>query len=360
MPVITRASLPEEFFDITSAQLLVAPDQQYVHALLAKSAMACELNVDAALGLPGRSFSGNGADYAAADQGRLMLSDPIMSEAITAVAELGTAPGHTIRMNRPKFTDSLYTLASREVAAGSTISTTPIDISSEQVAITIKRLAGPHSGSAVAPYAVDRFDAQKSIHKLSAMVGMQLKRDHDKTLNQVLVSLYDAAFTTLYPTGFAADNDFAEAGDGPMDWDLITRSCTALDVLNVPTFANGKRVMILHPQQAAQVQNDASFAKYAKYHADVNPLIKGSYLASLPRLEVFISNGVTSTANSSSVPVYRAQMFGPGMVGMGVGEMPRVAYSADDNYGEQAKVIWLMYAGFATLDSRFGVSLRSS
>lgn len=36
MPLINRASLPTEFFDITSPELLVAPEPQYMFAQLWK------------------------------------------------------------------------------------------------------------------------------------------------------------------------------------------------------------------------------------------------------------------------------------------------------------------------------------
>ena len=43
MPVISRASLPEEFFDITSAMLLIQPEPQYMYAQMWKSALGAAL-----------------------------------------------------------------------------------------------------------------------------------------------------------------------------------------------------------------------------------------------------------------------------------------------------------------------------
>ena len=73
-----------------------------------------------------------------------------------------------------------------------------------------------------------------------------------------------------------------------------------------------------------------------------------------------MSNTLDKANNSTSIPIHKAQMIAPGMVGIGSGDMPRVAASSDDMYGEQAKVIWLASLGFAVLDSRFGLSLRTS
>ena len=105
MAVITRASLPEEFFDITSAQLLLQPEPQYLHAQMAKLAVASELSTPGAVGfMAGRTAGSEGAAYASVNDGRLMLDPGFMGDAILAVNGLGSAPGHTIRMNRPKFT----------------------------------------------------------------------------------------------------------------------------------------------------------------------------------------------------------------------------------------------------------------
>ena len=40
--------------------------------------------------------------------------------------------------------------------------------------------------------------------------------------------------------------------------------------------------------------------------------------------------------------------------------MPRVAAASEDNFGETAKVIWLLYGAFALLDNRFCVNVQTS
>jgi N4-gp56 family major capsid protein len=361
MAVIQRASLPEEFYDITSAKLLKQPEPQYLHAMLAKMAIVADLQVSA-LGMPGRGPSGQGAEYTQAGDDRYNFSDPIMSEAIMAIVGLGTAPGHTIRMNRPKFTDTTYTQASREVATASTISTVPVDVSSEQVAVTVKRFAGPYdqTNARVAPYAIDEFDSKMSIHKLASIVGTHMKRDFDKWLDAVLVALFDivASGNTLYPTGMTADNDSTQANSFPMDFDLLSRAEQKLDELNIPVFGNGRRIAIVTPRQAQQLKNDSQFARYVMFHKDVNPIFT-SYIGSVGNLDILKSNTLTTSSNSSSVSINYAQVFGPGKVGLGVGEMPRVLASSDDNYGLQSKNIWEFEAGFVNLDSRFGLSLHT-
>jgi hypothetical protein len=361
MADLSRASLPEEFFDITSAQLLKTPEPQYLHAMLAKGALGIELGVPNAIGfMAGRTAGSEGAEYASVNDGRLFLSDPIMSEAIVAVAGLGSAPGHTIRMNRPRFTDSTYTEASREISASTDISTTAISPESEQAAITVKQYAGPYS-SGVKPYAINAFDAQMSIHKLAGIVGLHLKRDFDKWLDTVVVTLMDLVQSgnTLWPTGMTADNDSAVAGDFPMDVNLLFRGEQKLDELNIPVFGNGRRICCVTPQQSRQLKDDSQFARYVQFHKDVNPMYT-TYIGSVGRLDLHVSNTLNQAVNSGSVAIHKAHAFGPGKVGMGAARLPRVLYSTADNYGLSQKLIWEYEGGFANLDSRFAVKMHTS
>jgi hypothetical protein len=296
----------------------------------------------------------------AAETWRLMLSDPMYSGAIKVVAEMGNAPGHTIRMNRPKFTDTTYTTAAREVGSGTAISTVPLDVASEQVAITVKRYAGPYdqTNSRVAPFGIDRFDASRSIHKLANWIGLQLQRDLDKWLDKVTIGLIDGVVSgnTLWPNGFTQDSDMKAAGDAPMDFDMLARAESTLDAANIPRFPNGRRICVLHPRQIQQLKNDGQFVKYVEYYKEKNPMFT-SYLGTAGNLDIFSSSNLTTQAGPPVI--YQGQVFGPGMVGWGVGEAPRVAHSTDDNFGEQAKLIWVWYAGAVCLDNRFGISLHT-
>ncbi|MHC4181106.1 MAG: hypothetical protein ACYSWU_26715, partial [Planctomycetota bacterium] len=216
--VVNRATLPEEFFDITSAAMLVQPEPQYLHCQLMKAAMAASFEPDAMLGMsPGRQFGGSGPPYVTAEDGRLTLSDPILSAAVEFVSELGKPPGHTVRLNRVAYTDTTYTEASRTVASGTTISAVPIDVASEQVPVTLKRYAGPYDSdnSRPAPIGVDRFDTSVMLHRPAMVAGATLKRDFDRTLDTFGVNLFDGG-TVHRPNGMAADATPAVVGDYPL------------------------------------------------------------------------------------------------------------------------------------------------
>jgi len=362
MTLVTRASLPSEFLDITSAMLLKQPEPQYLHAALWKIALGASMSAPGAIGLPGREAGGSGAGVDSIESQRLMMDDGLASGAIQVVSELGKGPGHTVRLNRPVFANTTYTEASRQVPSGGDISTTAISLSAEQVPITLKKFAGPYDSvnSRVAPYGLDRFDAKLAIHNLAAMIGVNLGRDFDKFVDSVLVGLLDNASTVVRPLGFAADTDFTTAESGPMDFNTINRAERSLDEANIPTFPNGRRVMIITPRQSQSLKDDPQFARYAEFHAPANPLLAKSYLKSVGTMDIFKSNTLTQTTNASSVVVHKAQCFGPGVLGSAIGELPRVMPATDDNYGETAKVIWLLYGAFALLDNRFCLSVRTS
>jgi hypothetical protein len=358
MPPVNRATLPEEFFDVTSAQLLIEPEPQYLHCKLAKMALAASFDADAALGfMPGRSFGTSGAPYATGESGRLLLSDGLYDQAVTAISELGNAPGHTVRLNRPRFANTTYTQAVREVPSGSTISTTPISVLSSQIPVTVKRFAGPYDSvnGNVAPIGVERFDSSMMLHRPAQVAGLTLKRDFDRTIDSFMVTLADAATSgnIVRPNGMASDDTSTVAGDYPFSFSLLQRMNTALDTASVPVFPNGKRMGILTPRQCEQLGSDAQFNRQAVFERDFNPLYKGTYWKSVGQWDLFKSTTLTVSANTNSIDIHYGQALAPGCLGLGQGELPRTAYNTQDNYGETALVIWLWYLGLVTLDDRF-------
>jgi hypothetical protein len=294
------------------------------------------------------------------------LSDPMSQEAIVVVTDFQEvhSPGHVIRFNRPRFTNSTYTFASREVPAGSTISTTPINVGSDQVEMTVKRWAGPYdaTNSRVAPYAISRFDAERAIHSIPKIADLHFTRDFHRTVDGFGVTLFDSVRSAniVYPTGITAVNDMAAVGSNPMDFETLLRAEKVLDDAGIPAFKDGKRIAVLTTLQALQLSRDPEFRQSAQYFKEFNPLFLGAYKGTVSKTHIFQSVTLNQTANSSTVPIQYGQMFGPGMVGVGPASMPRVAPSTNDNYGEDPMGIWLWYCAFGVLDDSFGVSIRTS
>jgi hypothetical protein len=364
---IARATLPAEFFDITSAMMLVQPEPQYSYAqmLFAGQARAALSAEGVQLGVaPDRGPAHQGAPIMDLEQQQLALGSAPMAEAIKAVPECGAkGVGHTIRINRPVFAGGGYTEASRVINATTSISTTPIDLTSEQVSITVKRVVGPFAsgGTTPQPYAIDKFDAKKSVHDLSALVGLQLSRDRMKYLDSILSLLFDQPANIVRPGGATTDAAaFVANFDAPMDLDTLYRAEQKLEELNIPRFADGTYAFICSPQQLRQLKSDNEWTKASALAPAVNPLLK-SFVGNVGgTINVFRSNtNQTDTASVSNVTINHGVMFGPGAVGFGIDEPCRVASANEDNYGETAKVVWIAYEGSTLLDNRFIVGVHT-
>lgn len=358
---ISRDQLPEEFYDRTSAKLLSQPEPQYIYARMFLQALGISLGVPSALGRAGGEIGGQGAAYSSAETDRLMLADSLTTELFAAKANFQGETGHVLKFNRPRFTNSTYTQASREIGTNQSISTTAIGAGSEQALLQIRRFAGPYDGtnSRVAPYGLDAFDSTMGVHDLSKFVGTHLTRDFHKTLESFWVTLADLGSTTVYPYGMTAANDATAKGMFPMTYEQVARTSKAQDEANLPTLGDGRRVLVVTPTGKKQLKDDPQFAAYAKEFKESSPLFPG-WFGTTPEYHCFQSNTLTSTANSSSVNIHTAHAIAPGAFLGGTGKAPRVAASSDDNYGETAKVIWIAYLALGLADNRFVTKMAYS
>jgi len=305
---------------------------------------------------------------------QLMLAGDLpYSEAIIVSDELAPGkPGHTIRMNRPVFSGGGYTTAARTVAMGASISTSAIDLTQEQIAITIARRAGPYDtvNSRVAPRAIDRLDAERSVHSLAQIIGVDFYRDRTKFLDSVYGGLFDRATGMLFPndpagaittdaTAFAVGSSNTRT----MDFETLMRMQSALEIANAPRFSNGQYACVLGVKQAQDLSLDPLFAKQTPFTPALNAVnpLSHSLVKSIAGVDVYRSNtNAIDTATVASCSISHGVMFGPGSIGRVSSGPCRVADSTDDNYGETAKVIWLAYEGEERLDSRFQISVHTN
>lgn len=365
---LSRVTLPSDFSDITSAMMLGQPEPEYLYAKMAFAA-----NVRAALAatdasallssLGTRGPGSQGAPVPDLASMQLAIARSPFAGAITVVAELERkGVGHTVRINRPVFAGGGYTEAGRTIGQATSISTTPVEVTNEQVAITIRRVAGPYdsTNSRVAPFAIDRLDAQRSAHSLASTAGMQLVRDRMKYLDTVLALKFDAGTTVVRPGGIAADASFPSSGEVPLDLDTLFRTEQALKDLFIPRFPDGSYLAVVSPAQMRQLKLDPDFKNLAVFLPDQNPLeIETVVKVGKGITLVESSTIVRDTTTVSGQTIQRGQMFGPGAVGYGIDDACRVANANEDNYGETPKIIWIAYEGLQLLDNRFVASMRS-
>jgi len=352
----SRVIVPEEFYDITSAKLLVEPERQYLYARLFLDAVAIDLDVMGALGLGDRAITGVGADYSDLEADRLALQQRLLpAQDIFAVAhDFNAAPGHTVRFNRPRYTNTTYTEASRRIPVGNTITTTAVQVGASQIPLTLFRYGGPYdaTNARVAPYPIEAFDANMGVHKLSQLVGNHVKRDFHRFLDSVYTLILDDGATQVFPEGMSVANDATSAGQFPLTYEQCSRTSATMDTADLPTLPDGRRILVVTPTGKKQLKDDPQFARYAEFHKEVNPLFPG-YFGSTPEFHCFVSNSLTTTDNSSSVAIHNGHAIAPGALMGGIGRPPRVAASTADNYGETALVVWLADLAMGKADTRF-------
>jgi hypothetical protein len=372
--IIGQGSLPSEFIDVTRARMLVQPEPQYLHARWWKTALGVRFNEMAVqqLGIsPDRALPSPGAPYTKPEQDRLLYSDEIIAPAaIDVVLGLGARPGDTIKTNRPVYQDSSYSLEERTIPSGTIISTEPIAVTGEQVPISVLRLGGPYSAEdgEVRPFGIERMDIERMVHSARTIVGLHFARDFDKFIDTVLVFLYETLKVVISPAGMEDISDPVDEGDYPMSHTILTRIEETLQSNDVPRFPDGRWVGVLTPRQTQQLKNDDAFIKQARYFKDTSPLYVGNLFAEWGEsLRLYVSNtmpvypaGVAVGGVTPTVPIYNAHFFGPGVIGSGVGMMPDIFASTQDNYQQRALLIWLMFAGFTVFDARLGCRVQTS
>jgi hypothetical protein len=366
MPELGRITLPQNFYEWTSDQLLIAPEPQYVLADLILRALGVSLSVPDSVGLPGRTVGGYGADYTSAQDDQLVLEPDAISENLFAVnVDFNGQPGDAVRVNRPKYTDSTYTLASRTMQPGTAVSTTGIRVESEQALLKLQRLGGPYDTTAgeIRPYVFEKMVAQMGVHNIVKIGKKHIVRDFHKTLDTIGVDLGMQGATTLYPRGMTAANDATTAASYPLTYELLSRTAKYMDEdLKLPVLPDGKRIMVVTPTGEKQLKDDPQFARYAKDFETTNPL-RHRYTALkyiIPEFYIFTSSTLDITANTSSVNVHTALAMAPGCFGIGMGEPPQVRESTNDNYGLSVPVIWTAVMAFAVMNSNFVVKVAYS
>ena len=353
--------MPENFFDITSDMLLVQPEPQYLYAQLFLGALGASLESPSELGLPGRAIGGAGASYSSEDRDRLILANPMFKDVIAATVDFNGKPGNAIRINRPVFTNTTYTEASRRVAGGTTLSTTAIAVTEQQANLTLYRYAGPYStaASAVAPLAIEAFDANMGVHKAASIHGVHYKRDFHRFIDAVNRDLLDLASSAVYPDGMSAVNDATTTGSFPFTYEQLCRTEETMDNSNLPTFSDGFRALVLTPKQCTQLGQDSGYRQVAKNFEQFNSLFP-QYVGSVNKFHVFKSTTLNVTNNSSSIPIHYGHAIAPGALLAGMGRAPRVAANTNDNYGETVLALWLADLAFGLANNSLVLSVRSS
>lgn len=355
---ISRATLPEEFFDFTSDQLLAQPEPQYPYALMFISALNANLAQSANMAMPGRDATGVGGGYIDVAQDRLEMPgvDRLSVEMFGARHDFKASPGHTIRFNRPRFVNSTYTEASRRIATGTSISTDTMAIASEQIPLTVRRYGGPYSDGSVKPLGIETFDAKMGVHDMFAMAGVHFVRDYHRFLDSVYVAIANQGNQVVRPdTSYTSDDNIL--ADDSLTYEMLSRASKVADSLNLPKMGDGKRLMVVTPDGKKQLKDDPQFASYAKENRETNPFFPG-WFAALDDMHLICSNTLSQTNNSGGIEVHTGHLIAPGAFLGGIGRPPAVVPSSDDNYGQTVKAVWIADLAMGLANNDFIVQVK--
>jgi len=371
MATISRGSLPSNFLDLVSDQglTLPTPEPQYLWAMMAQAGRLnlAALDAGAATAQQFVSMQGGGNDVdPAAD--RLARVADIMPDAVTTVDSFGLGRGDTVKFQRPTYSTGGLTEASRQLTTGTTISTTGLDITNEEIAVVLHEFHGPYAsaGSAVQPYEIWDFDAKYRANKLSlaSQVTQRLVRDYTRWLDRVIRLRFEASPTiTLSDPDFTDVTSYVAGAESKFSVEQVLRARQALTDREWAPFSSGRYTMIVPTAFNTQMIEDVDYTQLTKLHGDDRNLVFG-YIGSIQDVDIYESTTnrewaaaetVTGTAGGTvptSVTLPEAVMFGPGAVGFATGAAPECRWADATNYGTVAKCIWYALHGFQTLDVR--------
>lgn len=315
------------------------------------------------------------ADYFLSVLSAMMLLEPkpkyVFDQFANKEIDFTAGDGDTLQLNRyPYFGDIGLTESARTLDEQQTIGTSdPVNQSVNKVTVTLKEYAGPYNStaSAVAPLGVTEkvarqaqqqiLDAENPADFFNSIGGMSLKDDHDRWHDRVLCNLFLGTTNNWNPDN-VADGSTATTGTGSkLDHDDLMGIKEQLLTADIPTFDDGLYYAVVSPRMEKHLMQDTDFREAMRYY---NPtqLMRGE-LGIYEGFRFFCSTNMpTETINS--LTAYKGVFFGPNAVGYGEGNLPlQVRQNKNDDYERFMYLIWLVYRGYATLDSRFVYEART-
>lgn len=375
MSSIHRGSLPANFEDfrssVTSALVLPQPEPQYLfaHWAMAGRLALAALNAGMASAQQYVSMAADGAPVSPTLD-RMARAADAYPGFVQAIDAFGKGNGDTIKFQRPIFSTGGLTEADRVLSTAQTISTTGQAIQSEEVPVVLKQYHGPYAsnGSAVAPYAIEEFDAKYRANKLqlAGLCSMHLQRDYIKWLDAVIRNKFLQSGYVTFPSNITNAASFVAGGNKKFSLAQIMDARKTLSDREWQKFPNGRYVCLVPTDFNTQMLEDIDYQELSSDHPDKNQLY--GYISSVQDIDFFECTTLQSYAPASTlegqtvasgVTLKEALLVGPGAVGFGSAVAsqsgvigPEARFADDTNFGLVAKVIWYALHAFPMLDDR--------
>lgn len=367
-----------EFNDRLSDQLLLQPDPQYIFAKMLYAALVADAlaemdptafelaKLQAAEGrlVKGAGDAANLVEAMAGGMGGpLNLNDGLSFPEMAKMVREAHMPGEVIKINRPAYING-DTTPSKRAASPTTklFGTNSQPITMQQVAMTILENLGPADASGnLSPISLPRFTAHRSAHDLLVDVGMQLRRDRyrfldDKFQNDIINAATNGTNGVTRPVGVSGNSSYTAQDNEPMSFDLLVKAGQALKERFIPGIGGGpKYLAVLSTNQTAQLKLDPQFQRLATFYSEYNPLFPGAFgevdtmvLMESTRLPTLASQGV-----GSNVTLYQGVVLAPGAYGWGCAQDAIALRNRNDDGGRNNEFGWSAYEALQVLDERF-------
>lgn len=365
--------LSAEFTDRLTQRLLIVPDPQFVFArwAYASAAKAGMQQIDAYnMGMlqlqEGRvpdvgALANTNWAMSSGMGGPLMLAGqnftfPDMIQMETSAAQ----PGTTIKVNRPRFTDGLTTLANRRIAPQTKLAGNTQSVTRDQIDVTIYEFGGPGDVNGnVVPLSLSLFAQARAAHDLLSDFGNQLRRDRYKFLDDTIIG-YLVAAAESNANGITRGADAASnavlvgGGNEAMTLDLIFKAVEQLKTRYVPGIGfDGRYVAVLHPHQIQQLKNDPRYQPLGVFN-NYNVLFPG-YVGVVENVVLCESQRMPVPTNlgAGSVTGYKGLVCAPMALTWALAKDAWTARDKADDFGRFARFVWLAHEGWAIQDATF-------
>jgi N4-gp56 family major capsid protein len=355
MAIGTSSTLTQEFVDMLNAELLLAPDPQYIFAQLADAARAGALGIPETMGRAGAGGFSRSMAQGMGHIDRMSATAPRFAKVISE----STDPGKVILIDRPAYLGGTFTETSRRLTEGTAVTATPQAPTMGQVSLTIREYAGPHDGSNVAPIGITDFLKRRAKHDLIEYVGMLLRRDRNKFVDRVIV---DELLSTSNST-VATGSDLLVSAPGSNRLTAATLADVKKKLLErgVPTFPSGNYMLVLSPQHEVDLRADDEYREVTRYLVRDGSGLTG-YSHSFGGFDICVSANITTTTpgGGNTTTVYQALAFGPESIGWAIGMDAEARRSKDDDFGREDRVLWIAHEAFKILNSDFVEKIQTT
>lgn len=309
----------------------------------------------------------------------------------TEQLELGRVPGNNILVPRFAWLDEPTSEADFILDTASSSTVIPADnqaLSMTTVAVELKGYGlGKGSSAANRPVSIPEFINAYSMVNLMQALESRLMHNYYGFEDLLIRGKYSSTTNRYYNDNGAATatvTDIATAGDdGTMTEEFLNSVHANLSAANVPTYANGKRVLVTNPFATASLKNSLGDKIQAPSEAQIqevtNIMNAGTLGDGIQRVQGYYGDycgfmcfestafgvgaagteGVNTVAMGGSLGngTFRSSyVFGPGAVGRGIGMPVEIRMDDSGQFGTKMRFIWRSIEGFGALDVDNAVS----